>query len=147
MEQQFKDVRDQYIDYVASKYFEALNVHSVKFETRPVECNGAKVVLVNVSGISNLDGRIVNVDLWPARCQTMKDIAALPKRPSDIQFRIGYHTSVDPITGETKITQGQPKFLKFFNGEEFVGFTGKKAVYNEETGRTEWSNEEPAEEK
>lgn len=140
---QFQYTRDSHKDYLASKYFKALGVPCIAFETREVKCGDARVALVNFSGFSDVDGCKVDVDLWPQRCQTLKDLESLPLNPKDIVFRIGYWSEVDPTTGEVTVKQGKPKVLAWFDGTKFVKFTGKPAIFDEATKRTAWSNEDP----
>ena len=139
-----KRFKDNYVDYAASLFFKALNVPNPKFDTREVKVDGVRVALVHISGISQEDGSIVDMDLWPNKCQTLADLEVLPKHPQDIIFRIGYWIEVDPITKEKKMRKGQPTFVKYWNGEEYVGFSGSKPVYDEDARRSIWTNDEPS---
>ena len=134
--------RNSHVDYVASMYFKACGVENCEFTPKVVEMsNGAKVVLVNIKGTNVQNGLRVDVDLWPRRNATEKDLAALPKKFDDIVFRIGYHTEKDIVTGEEFTVEGQPKLFSYYlNGRE-IQFSGDVKKFEDD-----WTNGEPAEE-
>lgn len=134
--------QNSHSDYIGSMYFKAFGCVDMEFTPKPVTMkNGATVVLLHIEGTNANNGLIVNVDLWPSRNQTTKDIEKMPKKFEDIMFRIGYHTEKDIATGEEKTIEGQPKFLGYFVNGEKVFFSGDRKEFEDD-----WTNEEPVKE-
>ena len=134
--------QNSHADYVASKYFKAYGVENCEFSPKVVTMgNGAKVVLVNIKGTNVNNGLRVDVDLWPRRNATEKDIESLPKKFDDIVFRIGYHTEKDITTGEERTVEGQPKLYSYFRGDKEIQFSGDVKKFEDD-----WTNDEPVEE-
>lgn len=119
-----------YVDYVASLYFNALNVKDVKFTPKVVTVGDEEVILVHISGVQTNTGIEVNVDLWPRDHATEEDIKSLPKSLADIGFRIGYWPAIDE-NGETTLKQGNPKWTKYHDGNKFVWLSGEKREFGE----------------
>ena len=122
--------QNNYIDYVASLYFNALNVREVEFTPKVVKVGDEEVVLIHISGVQTSTGVKVNVDLWPRNHATEEDINNLPKSISDIEFRIGYWPAVDE-NGEQTLRQGTPKWTLLKSGDKKIVLSGEKREFGE----------------
>lgn len=120
--------QNNYVDYVASMYFNAMGVKEVKFSPKVVKVGDEDAVLIHISGVQVTTGVVVNVDLWPRNKATEEDIAKLPKSIDDIQFRIGYWPAIDE-NGEQHLRQGTPKWTMYRSGDKEVVLTGEKREY------------------
>lgn len=119
-----------YVDYVASLYFNALNVRDLEFTPKVVKVGDEDVILIHISGVQVSTGIKVNVDLWPRNKASKEDIEALPKSITDIEFRIGYWPSIDE-NGEQTLQQGTPKWTLYRNGEKKVVLSGDKREFEQ----------------
>ena len=60
--------QESYIDYVGSKFFNALGVQNIAFTPKyapATDRNPVPAILVHVSGVQEDTGVIVNFDMWP----------------------------------------------------------------------------------
>lgn len=143
-----KTTQDNYVDYYAQHFFSLLGTAGVTFTFKTAPADGAQVPLIHIDGKNLNDGSRMNIDFWPYRNATKSDLAKLPKSVNDFIFRIGYATTidVDTETGEQKkVTHtSNPKVVGYFDKEgKLVEFSGKKHVYDENTGKYEpWENED-----
>ena len=138
----FENYDANYNDYYAQKFFSDYGLEKVNFERRDVTMgNGAKVALIRLSGTNSTNGHIINVDLWPARCQTLADLKAMPVKPEDIIIRFGTYT--DETTGET-VEASMPKVVAWCQGETVNKFSGNKPEWVD--GGSVYNNEEPVQE-
>ena len=137
-----KMTQNSYVDFEARAWFKAHGVENVIFTPKVVKMkNDAKVVLVHIQGVNPEDGQRVDVDLWPRRNTTEKDIEKLPENFDDIVFRIGYHTEKDLATGEEITVEGQPKMACYRMKGKDVLFSGSVKQFEDD-----WTNEEPVSE-
>ncbi len=122
--------QNSYVDYIASMFFNALNVKNVSFSPKVVEVDGKKTILIHVEGVQVSSGVVVNLDMWPRNEATEEDIQKLPKQITDMKFRIGYWAGIDE-NGEHTLREGTPKWLSFFNGDKEVYLSGDKRKFDE----------------
>ena len=125
-------------DFVASVFFRSLGIKGLKFSTIERKVGDAKVRLFHVEGFSEMDGRCVDTDFWPNRCQTAEDIKAIPEEVKDIKIRFGVFT--DETTGEIRVAE-KPTVIAYSKDGEFVGFNGRKPEWDDAAGKSIWSNE------
>ena len=122
--------QNNYVDYVASLYFNALGVKDVKFTPKVVEVSGEQTPLIHIEGVQVSTGVKVNVDLWPRNHATEDDIKKMPKSIDDIEFRIGYWPAIDE-NGEQTLRQGTPKWTMYRTGTTEVHLSGEKREFGE----------------
>ena len=122
--------QNNYVDYVASMYFNALGVKEVEFTPKVVTSGDEQTILIHISGVQVTTGVVVNVDLWPRNHATEDDIKALPKSVNDIQFRIGYWPEIG-ADGEQTLRQGTPKWTLYRVGDKEVVLSGEKREFGE----------------
>lgn len=126
-------------DFVASMFLKnACGLRGLKFTTREVTVGSAKVKLLHVEGVSELDGRIADADFWPSRCQTLDDLKKMPETLEDVRLRFGVYT--DETTGEV-VAGKNPTFLGYYVNGEFITFNGKKPEWDDASSKSIWSNE------
>ncbi len=102
----FRD-NDSHQDYDAAYYCSALRMVDTRFTTKVVKCGEEEVILVNVTGVHEETGKVINTDLWPRCHATKEDLANLPASLPNFRFRIGFWEN--PRTGE--IVASAPKHL------------------------------------
>ena len=95
-----------YVDYVASLYFNALNVRDLVFTPKVVRVGDEDVVLIHIAGVQVSTGIKVNVDLWPRNKATAADIRTLFPE---------YHAAGEPVLDK--------------DGKPTVDKDGKPVVY------------------
>lgn len=122
--------QNNFVDYVASLYFKALGVVNTTFTPKVVKVADEDVVLIHIEGVQTSTGVKVNVDLWPRNHASAEDVAALPKRLDDIEFRIGYWPAIDE-NGEQVLRQGTPKWTNYTTGSNVVSLSGEKREFGE----------------
>lgn len=122
--------QNNYVDYVASMYFNALGVKDVEFSTKVVNVSGEETPLIHISGVQVSTGIKVNVDLFPRDHATEEDIKSLPKHIDDIEFRIGFWPAIDE-NGEQTLQQGTPKWTLYRTGDKKVKLSGEKREFGE----------------
>ena len=122
--------QNNYVDYVASLYFNALGVKDVKFTPKVVKVGDEDAVLIHIEGVQTTTGIKVNVDLWPRNHATAEDVTALPKSIDDIEFRIGYWPAINE-NGDTELRQGTPKWTVYVSGGKKTSLSGEKREFGE----------------
>lgn len=122
--------QNNYVDYVASMYFNALGVKDVEFSTKVVNVGGEETPLIHISGVQVSTGVKVNVDLFPRDHATAEDVKSLPKHIDDIEFRIGFWPAIDE-NGEQTLQQGTPKWTLYRTGDKKVTLSGGKREFGE----------------
>ena len=127
-----------YSEYNAKAFFGAYGLIDVTFTKRVVTMkNGAKVALTTLRGVNPNDGQRISLDLWPSRCQTLKDIAEMPDTIGDIIIRFGRYE--DEATGEV-VEAGAPRVYGFFVGKDEHFFHGNKPEFVD--GASVYTNDE-----
>lgn len=145
-----------YSDYVATCYFNALNVEKLQLTPKVVEVAGVKVPLIHVSGVQRTSGLILNADIWPRNEATEADILAMFDKKthvekqkgedgkevevevfdgyaprvsiSEMEFRIGYWPDIDE-NGKKILRESAPKWIAYYNGDKRVVLSGEKREY------------------
>lgn len=144
----FKTHQDNYVDYLASKYFELLGAVRMSFTFKKVTMkNDAVVPVLHLDGVNNTDATIINVDLWPRNNATVTDLKNLPAKVGDFVFRVGFQTIVDPSTGEEFVKTSAPKVIGYYDAAgNLVRFSGKAHVFDSASGSyEEWENVDDSE--
>ena len=132
-----------YNDYVASVFFNAYGLKGLNLTSKTVETRDrAKVSLVNVQAYDPSDGHLVDMDLWPNKCQTLDDIKAIPENVEDVILRFGKFE--DEETGEIVETD-VPRIAAYKQDGKWVKFHGARPEWDDENRRSIWNND-PAEE-
>ena len=143
-----KTTQENYIDYLASKYFELLGGTRMNFTFKKVTMkNQAVVPVLHLDGVNNTDASFINVDLWPRTNVTVTDLKNLPAKVGDFVFRIGFQTLVDTATGEEYIKEAAPKVVGYYDAMgNLIRFNGKRHVWDDAAGAyEEWENEDDSE--
>ena len=120
--------QNNYVDYVASMYFNALGVKDVRFTPKTVKVGDEDVILIHISGVQVSTGVKVNVDLWPRNAATAEDVKKLPKTIDDIEFRIGFWATIDE-NGDQALRQGTPKWTMYRTGDKETVLSGDKREF------------------
>lgn len=133
---------NNHIDYVANDFFKALNIEgAIVYEPRVVNVGDEKVVVVDIHGKSDFDGKQttsgakLNVTLWPRNHATEEDLALLEKLKAKGQFdnmvfRVGYHVEV-LADGSVEVKDGQRKWLALSMGGKTFKLSGEKREFQE----------------
>lgn len=143
-----KTRQDNYVDYLASKYFELLGGTRMSFTFKKVKMkNDAIVPVLHLDGVNNTDASFINIDLWPRNNATVTDLKNLPAKVGDFVFRIGYQTLVDVATGEEYTKTSAPKVIGYYDAAgNLVRFSGKAHVYDTAADAyEEWENVDDSE--
>lgn len=119
-----------FVDYVASLYFNALNCADVKFTKKIATVAGEDTPLIHIEGVQKNSGVVINVDLFPRNHATAEDLAAMPEKLDDIQFRVGYYAEID-AEGNKVLREGKPKWTKYVTSGKTVVLSGDKREFGE----------------